>query len=70
MGDERINISLKAMSQSGRKILNVLGIKEEHYWDFVEVDKLIVQYFITKLIWVIMYFISYWIMLMNMLKSC
>ena len=41
MGDERIIISLKAMSQSGRKILNVLGVKEEHYWDFVEVDKFI-----------------------------
>ena len=55
--DEWIIESLKVMSQLGRDI-ECLGVKEAPYWDFVAVDNLFIQYFITKSIQVI-FFITY-----------
>ena len=41
MGNKSTIETLKIMFQSGLKNTDSLGIKEEPYWDFVEVDNFI-----------------------------
>ena len=41
MGDEWTIETLKVVSQSGKKNADSLGVKEESYWNFVEVDNFI-----------------------------
>ena len=41
MGDDWTIETLKIMSQSGKTNADSLGVKEDSYWDFVEVDNFI-----------------------------
>ena len=45
MSDELTLETLKAMSRSGKKKADSVGVKEEPYWDFVQVDNFIYPIF-------------------------